>query len=235
MADVFAGAAAFCVPLAEVLAFDFDVSVTVSGAFFEVVIGEFVAVSGSGLATTLSTTVETLTRLMSLRTALVLGGKGAILRAVTGVFTVTCWITSASTPTDRRTTVDDVAVRDWLKTAIRSGVVVVVGRVVGRVLGGVDICMTGSVDGTAGLEDAGLEDGGLEGGWTAAGVFAAAKPVIDDEIVTDPMVLTVVVVRRGFEVLVAGGVVARGGVDAMTKDGTNGPTCVVDVDRRERT
>jgi hypothetical protein len=60
-------------------------------------------------------------------------------------------------------------------------------------------------------------------------------PAIVDEIVTDPMVLTVVVVRRGFGALVAGGVAAGGGVDAMTKDDTNGPACVVGVDRRERT
>jgi hypothetical protein len=137
LADVFAGAADFCVPLPEVLAFDFDVSVTVSEAIFEVaVIDEaFVVVGGSGLATTLSTTVETLTRLTSLITALVLGGKGAILRAVTGVLTVTCSITSASTPTDRRTTVDDVAVRDWVETAIRSGVVVAAGSVLGGTVG----------------------------------------------------------------------------------------------------
>jgi hypothetical protein len=223
LADVFAGAADFCVPLAEALAFDFVVSVTVSGAFFVVaVIDEaLVVVGGSGLATTLSTTVETLTRLTSLITALVLGGKGAMLKAVTGVLTVTCSITSASTPTDRRTTVDDVAVRDWVETATRSGGVVEAGSVVGGTVG----CVTGSVEGTA----------GLEGGGAAAGGFAAAVPAIVDEIVTDPMVLTVVVVRRGLGVLVAGGVVARGGVDAMTKDVTNGPACEVGVDRRERT
>ena len=55
-----------------------------------------------------------------------------------------------------------------------------------------------------------------------------------DETVTVPMVLTVVVVRRGFGV-VAEGVVAGGGVDAMTKEGTNGPAWVVGVDRRVRT
>jgi hypothetical protein len=196
LADVFAGAADFCVPLPEVLAFDFDVSVTVSEAFFEVaVIDEaFVVVGGSGLATTLSTTVETLTRLTSLITALVLGGKGAMLRAVTGVFTVTCSITSASTPTDRRTTVDDVAVRDWVETAIRSGVVVAAGSVLGGTVGG---CVTGSVDGTG-------WGGWLEGGGAAAEEFAPAVPAIVDEIVTDPIVLTVVVVRRGFGVLVVG-------------------------------
>jgi hypothetical protein len=224
LATGFAGAADFCVPLAEVLAFDFDVSVTVSEAFFEVaVVGEaLVVVGGSGLATTLSTTVETLTRLTSLITALVLGGKGAMLRAVTGVFTVTCSITSASTPTDRRTTVDDVAVRDWVETAIRSDGAVAAGSVLGGTEGG---CVTGSVDGTAGLEGGGAADEG----------FAVAVPAIVDEMVTDPMVLTVVVVRRAFGVLVARGTVARGGVDAMTKDDTNGPACVAGVDRRERT
>jgi hypothetical protein len=50
------------------------------------------------------------------------------------------------------------------------------------------------------------------------------------------MVLTVVVARTGFGTLVVVGLVATGGVDAMTNDVTSGPACVVGVvDRRTRT
>jgi hypothetical protein len=55
-------------------------------------------------------------------------------------------------------------------------------------------------------------------------------------MVSDPMVLTVVVARTGFGTLVVVGLVATGGVDAMTNDVTSGPACVVGVvDRRTRT
>ena len=74
------------------------------------------------------------------------------------------------------------------------------------------------------------------------GVFADwfARAVVD-AIVSDPMVLTVVVLRRGFEVLVIVvlvivGLVMTGGVEAMTNEVRTGPACVVDVfDWRRRT
>jgi hypothetical protein len=120
--DLVEGAADFCVPLAvDVFDFAFDVSATVSADFFDVGVtgGATVVVTGSALATTSSTTAETFIRLTSFTTALVLGGSGAMLKAVTGVLTVTCSSTSASTTTDRRTTLDDVAVRDCVDTAMR--------------------------------------------------------------------------------------------------------------------
>jgi hypothetical protein len=151
--DLVEGAADFWVPLADdVFAFAFDVSATVSAGFFDVgVTGDAtVVVTGSALATTSSTTAETFIRLTSFTTALVLGGSGAMLKAVTGVLTVTCSSTSASTTTDRRTTLDDVAVRDCVDTAMRGagvGATVVGGcAAIGSVEG-----IVAAVVGTAGF------------------------------------------------------------------------------------
>jgi hypothetical protein len=218
------GAASFCVPvLADVLAFAFDVEVTVDAV---------VVVGGSGFATTSSTTAETCTRLASLTIAIVLGGSGAILSAVTGVFTVTCSIVSASTPTARRTVVEEVAVFVWLETTIRSGTVGTVGAMV---LAG---CVAGSVEGTP----------ELGAGAAVVTLFVdGVLPAPNDVMVTDPMVFTVDVIvgvvvgvivvedRRGLELVVVG-LVTFGGVDAITKEVTSGPACVVGAEeRRERT
>jgi hypothetical protein len=248
-----AGAADFWVPVAaEDLVCDFTVSAL--AAFFVLEVTDaVVVVVGSGLATTSSTTPETLTRLMSLITALVLGGRGAMLKAVTGALTVTCSTASASTPTERRTTLDEVAERDCVDTATRAG------RVGTTAVGG---CVAvGSLERTSEVA-AEVAEAMLDWldwlDWLDVLVVLAAFDVPDvfelatrdgfgvfadwfaravvDAIVSDPMVLTVVVLRRGFEVLVIVGLVMTGGVEAMTNEVRSGPAWVVDVaDRRRRT
>jgi hypothetical protein len=196
-------------------------------------------VTDSGFATTSSTTAETFTRLTSLTTALVLGGSGAMLSAVTGALTVTCSTASASTTTEWRTTLDEVAVRDWVDAATRGGLVGV--TVVGEtVVGG--CVVIDSVEGIAELAaDVAIEIGGTV--VTVFGPLACWKSCAVVEIVKDPMVLTVVVVRLvvGVLVTVVGaedctGLDGLGGVDAITNDVTRDPGWVVGVgDWRRRT
>jgi hypothetical protein len=107
--------------------FDLDVSEDVTEDFLVVTVpvGAIVCVvdvTGSGLATTSSTTAETFTR-VSLAGKLVVGGSAAMLSAVTGVFNVTCSIAAASTTTECRTEVDDVATRDCVEAATRTATV----------------------------------------------------------------------------------------------------------------
>jgi hypothetical protein len=147
--DRFGAAAFWTSGVAVLFGFDFEVSAVVADDFLVVTVPVgalvvVVGVTGSGLATTASTTAETFTRLVSLATELVVGGSAAMLSAVTGVFTVTCSIATASTSTECRTGLDDVAIRDCVEAATRTGKVgwtVVAGWVVvGCVAGG---CVAG--------------------------------------------------------------------------------------------
>ena len=205
---------------ADGLVFDFDVSVTVSEALFEVAVAEdrIVVVTVSGLATTSCTTADTFTRLASFAPALATEGRGAMLNAVTGVLTVTCSIASASSATERRTTLDEVAVRDSVDTGTRAGKVgatVVVGSVV-----------------TVSFKE-------KLPALMVVGLAVGEVPRAEVFTVTDPMVLTVVVAvvdRRIDEVLETVEAEAAEGVETITNEVTSGPACVVGVvEPRSRT
>lgn len=176
-----------------------------------------------------------------------------MLRAVTGILTTTWSTTPASTSTDRRTTLDDAAARDWADTAMRGanvGATVVGGWVVTDCVVTdcvvtdcvvADCAAAGSVEG---IPPVVVCDGFAEvlaacelpepfGKIVAAGTTADGSVVA--EIVSEPMVFTVVLVRRGLgtAVALAAGFVAAGGVEAITNDVTIGPSWVVGaVDRR---
>lgn len=204
-------------------------------------------VAGSGFAMTTSTTAETFIRLTSVATALVLGGKGAMLRAVTGILTTTWSTTPASTSTDRRTKLDDAAARDWADAAMRGAEVeatVVEGWVVTDCVVAdcvvADCAAAGSVEGIPPVVFGGGFAEVLAAcelpepfGKIVAGTTADGSVVT--EIVSEPMVFTVVVVRRGLgtAVALAAGFVTAGGDEAITNDVRRGPSWVVGaVDRR---